>query len=100
VCATPPNPDYITIVPLFQWLPARTHISIFRPSPHYPLVDHRPFYLVYNHLAHRFAFALVLLYRIGNVVLSHLLPQYYPLMGYVCALAYMRGSFSSLPTFP
>ena len=45
------------------------HISInSRPSP-----DHRPFYLVYNHLAHCFAFALVLLYRIGNIVLTHLL---------------------------
>ena len=28
---------------------------------------------MYNHLTHRFALALVLLYRIGNVVLSHLL---------------------------
>ena len=28
---------------------------------------------MYNHLVHRFAIALVLLHRIGNVVLSHLL---------------------------
>ena len=28
---------------------------------------------MYNHLTHRFALALVLLHRIGNVVLSHLL---------------------------
>lgn len=68
MCATLPNPDYITLYRFFSGCPL--HINLPSLSP---LVDHRPFYLVYNHLTHRFAFALVLLYRIGNVVLSHLL---------------------------
>ena len=37
---------------------------------------------MYNHIAHGFAFALVLLYRIGIVVLPHLLLSAH---GFVCA---------------
>jgi len=36
------------------------------------IIHHREFHPVHNYLVHRFAFALVLLHRIGNVVLSHL----------------------------
>ena len=79
----------------------RTHINLSSLSP---LFDHRPFYLVYNHLAHRFAFALVLLYRIGSVVLSHLLlPSAHGLahgLRLRLSLHAREPGFSSLPISP
>ena len=74
----------------------RTHIN---PPVLSLLVDHRPFYLVYNHLAHRFAFALVLLYRIGSVVLSHLLLSAHGLR-LRNSLHAREPGFSSLPISP
>jgi hypothetical protein len=55
-------------------------------------LDRRPFYLVYNHLAYRFAFALVLF---GSETLCSLI-YYYPLIGYLCALAYIQGGLINL----
>ncbi len=77
--------------------PPRTHIN---PPFLSPLVDHRPFYLVYNHLAHRFAFALVLSYRIGNVVLTHLLLVSAHGLRLRLSLHARELGFSSLPISP
>lgn len=72
MCATPPNPNYTSYRDRDRLISAAPSFTYQPPVP-LPLVHHRPFYLVYKHLAHRFAFTLVLLHRIGNVVLSHLL---------------------------